>query len=133
MPATTPTTRPKRRWLRWLIALLLALLVWLLAVAAAIWSYASRSDAQPSDAIVVLGASAPQGVPSPVFAARIDHAITLQQHGVALTRHFYARMFQHNPELREIFNQGHQRSGTQQQALAMAVAAYAEHIDDPRC
>ncbi|MFM2341572.1 MAG: hypothetical protein RLZZ592_1225, partial [Pseudomonadota bacterium] len=37
----------------------------------------------------------------------------------------------HNPELREIFNQGHQRSGTQQQALAMAVAAYAEHIDDP--
>ena len=83
MPATTPTTRPKRRWLRWLIALLLALLVWLLAVAAAIWSYASRSDAQPSDAIVVLGASAPQGVPSPVFAARIDHAITLQQPGVA--------------------------------------------------
>jgi nitric oxide dioxygenase len=58
-------------------------------------------------------------------------APVLQQHGVALTRHFYARMFQHNPELREIFNQGHQRSGTQQQALAMAVAAYAEHIDDP--
>lgn len=58
-------------------------------------------------------------------------APVLETHGVDLTRHFYARMFQHNPELREIFNQGHQRSGTQQQALAMAVAAYARHIDDP--
>ncbi|MBE9610921.1 NO-inducible flavohemoprotein [Chitinilyticum piscinae] len=58
-------------------------------------------------------------------------APVLQQHGVALTRHFYARMFQHNPELKEIFNQGHQHNGSQQQALAMAVAAYAEHIDDP--
>jgi nitric oxide dioxygenase len=30
-----------------------------------------------------------------------------------------------------VFNQGHQQAGTQQQALAMAVAAYAEHIEDP--
>jgi nitric oxide dioxygenase len=58
-------------------------------------------------------------------------APVLQQHGVTLTRHFYERLFRHNPELREVFNQGHQRSGAQQQALAMAVAAYAEHIDDP--
>nr|WP_174873332.1 NO-inducible flavohemoprotein [Vogesella oryzae] len=55
----------------------------------------------------------------------------LKEHGVTLTRHFYARMFQHNPELKQIFNQGHQQAGSQQQALAMAVAAYAEHIDDP--
>lgn len=58
-------------------------------------------------------------------------ARVLQTHGEALTRHFYARMFTHNPELREVFNQGHQRSGTQQQALAMAVGAYATHIDAP--
>lgn len=58
-------------------------------------------------------------------------APVLQQHGVALTRHFYARMFQYNPELKEVFNQGHQRNGSQQQALAMAVAAYAENIDAP--
>lgn len=58
-------------------------------------------------------------------------APVLKAHGLALTSHFYARMFSHNPELREVFNQGHQRSGAQQQALAMAVAAYAEHIDDP--
>lgn len=58
-------------------------------------------------------------------------APTLKEHGVTLTRHFYERMFRHNPELREVFNQGHQRAGSQQHALAMAVAAYAEHIDDP--
>ncbi|OHX21054.1 NO-inducible flavohemoprotein [Chromobacterium sphagni] len=55
----------------------------------------------------------------------------LQQHGVALTSHFYRRMFEHNPELKHLFNQGHQHSGQQQQALAMAVLAYAQHIDDP--
>lgn len=55
----------------------------------------------------------------------------LQTHGEAITRHFYARLFEHQPELRAVFNQGHQRSGQQQQALAMAVAAYAAHIDDP--
>jgi nitric oxide dioxygenase len=55
----------------------------------------------------------------------------LKQHGVVLTSHFYQRMFQHNPELKNIFNQGHQHAGQQQQALAMAVAAYAEHIDAP--
>lgn len=55
----------------------------------------------------------------------------LKQHGVLLTSHFYQRMFQHNPELKNIFNQGHQHAGQQQQALAMAVAAYAEHIDAP--
>lgn len=58
-------------------------------------------------------------------------APVLEEHGIDLTTHFYARMFEHNPELREIFNQGHQRSGSQQHALAMAVAAYARHIDDP--
>lgn len=58
-------------------------------------------------------------------------AALLREHGVALTRHFYARMFEHNPELKAIFNQGHQREGSQQQALAMAVAAYAQHIDHP--
>ena len=58
-------------------------------------------------------------------------APVLREHGVALSRHFYARMFEHNPELKPMFNQGHQRAGSQQQALAMAVAAYAENIDDP--
>ncbi|MBI1772585.1 MAG: NO-inducible flavohemoprotein [Burkholderiales bacterium] len=55
----------------------------------------------------------------------------LKEHGVTLTRHFYARMFSRNPELKPVFNQGNQQSGSQQQALATAVLAYAEHIDNP--
>ncbi|MBQ0934307.1 NO-inducible flavohemoprotein [Ideonella paludis] len=56
---------------------------------------------------------------------------TLATHGEALTRHFYQRLFSHHPMLKEVFNQGHQHTGSQQQALAAAVLAYAQHIDDP--
>ena len=55
----------------------------------------------------------------------------LRESGVALTHHFYQRMLSHNPELKHIFNQAHQNSGAQPQALAMAVLAYAENIQDP--
>ena len=54
----------------------------------------------------------------------------LREHGVALTSHFYKRMLSHNPELRQVFNMGHQRAGFQQQALAGAVLAYAENIEN---
>ena len=55
----------------------------------------------------------------------------LREHGVLLTSHFYNRMFTHNPELRHMFNMGNQKNKKQQTALAMAVLAYAEHIDNP--
>ncbi|PSK95236.1 NO-inducible flavohemoprotein [Taibaiella chishuiensis] len=55
----------------------------------------------------------------------------LQEHGVLLTKHFYQRMFTHNPELKNMFNLGNQQNGKQQTALAMAVLAYAEQIDNP--
>ena len=55
----------------------------------------------------------------------------LKEHGVALTSHFYNRMFTHNPELKHIFNMGNQQNARQQTALATAVLAYAEHIDNP--
>ncbi|MBL8462674.1 MAG: NO-inducible flavohemoprotein, partial [Thauera sp.] len=55
----------------------------------------------------------------------------LKEHGVALTTYFYQRMFRHNPELKNIFNQSHNETGKQPVALAMAVLAYAENIDDP--
>jgi nitric oxide dioxygenase len=60
-----------------------------------------------------------------------DTVPVLKMHGLTLTKHFYARMFAHNPEMLEVFNQGNQSNGSQQQALAMAVAAYAEHIENP--
>jgi nitric oxide dioxygenase len=55
----------------------------------------------------------------------------LKEHGVALTTHFYQRMFSHNPELKNVFNMGNQQSGKQQVALAMAVLNYADNIEDP--
>ncbi|EEF78541.1 NO-inducible flavohemoprotein [Methylophaga thiooxydans] len=55
----------------------------------------------------------------------------LQQHGEALTTLFYERMFKNNPEVKPFFNQAHQHSGGQQRALAGAICAYAEHIDEP--
>lgn len=55
----------------------------------------------------------------------------LEEHGETLTRHFYERMFSHNPEVREYFNPAHQHAGSQQRALAGAICAYARHIDNP--
>ena len=55
----------------------------------------------------------------------------LREHGVALTSHFYKRMLTGNPELKNLFNQVHQARGHQQKALAGAVLAYAEHIENP--
>ncbi|WP_445116737.1 NO-inducible flavohemoprotein [Acinetobacter sp. WZC-1] len=55
----------------------------------------------------------------------------LRENGVALTGYFYQRMLGNHPELKETFNMGHQRSGAQAQALAGAVLAYAENIEDP--
>lgn len=59
-----------------------AFLSWLGWVAFNIAS-AGRPDTsgRHADVALVLGASAPNGTPSPVFAARIDHAIALQQSG----------------------------------------------------
>lgn len=57
---------------------------------------------------------------------------TLKASGQSLTDYFYQRMLNHVPQLKETFNMGHQRDGRQAKALANAVLAYAEHIDDPR-
>jgi len=54
----------------------------------------------------------------------------LQEHGETLTRHFYKRMFLHNPEVAPYFNPAHQAAGRQQKALAGAICAYAANIDN---
>jgi nitric oxide dioxygenase len=53
----------------------------------------------------------------------------LESGGEALTRHFYAMMLAEHPEVRPLFNQAHQASGSQQRALANGVLMYARHID----
>ena len=56
----------------------------------------------------------------------------LREQGMALTTHFYNRMFKYNPELKNLFNMGNQQNGRQQAALANAVLAYAENISNPQ-
>ena len=48
-----------------------------------IWDQAGRDERRAADAIVVMGAAQYDGRPSPLFAARLDHAITLYHDGVA--------------------------------------------------
>lgn len=55
----------------------------------------------------------------------------LRASGEDLTKYFYNRMFTNHPELRNIFNMGNQANGRQKSALANAVLAYAENIDNP--
>jgi len=44
---------------------------------------ATRDEAQPADAILVLGAAEYRGRPSPVLRARLDHALDLYRQGLA--------------------------------------------------
>jgi uncharacterized SAM-binding protein YcdF (DUF218 family) len=48
-----------------------------------VWRSARSDEARPADAIVVLGAAQYDGRPSPVLAARLDHALELWQQGYA--------------------------------------------------
>jgi uncharacterized SAM-binding protein YcdF (DUF218 family) len=81
--------RTKRRN-RMLLAVLLLILVlvagalgWCRWVYWQIESYANQDQAAPSDAIGVLGAAEYDGRPSPVFRARLDHALDLYHRGIA--------------------------------------------------
>lgn len=49
-------------------------------------------------------------------------------HGTQITATFYDAMFAAHPELLHLFNQGNQANGEQRQALARAVAAFAQRL-----
>jgi uncharacterized SAM-binding protein YcdF (DUF218 family) len=67
-----------------LVLLLLAgTLGWIFWVYAQIESYAHQDQAAPADAIGVLGAAEYDGRPSPVYRARLDHALQLYHRGIA--------------------------------------------------
>jgi uncharacterized SAM-binding protein YcdF (DUF218 family) len=63
-----------RRILTVVVAITFAL--WVIS-AAAVLLWSSRDEAQPAQAIVVLGAAQYAGKPSPVLRARLDHALDL--------------------------------------------------------
>jgi uncharacterized SAM-binding protein YcdF (DUF218 family) len=81
--------KPKRRKLAvWIVLAFFSLLL----IAAAVWcrwvywqiqAYADTDQAAPADAIGVLGAAEYDGRPSPVYRARLDHALELYHRGIA--------------------------------------------------
>jgi uncharacterized SAM-binding protein YcdF (DUF218 family) len=68
-----------------LVLLLLAggTAAWCCWVYSQIERYASKDDAAPADAICVFGAAEYDGRPSPVYRARLNHALNLYRHGIA--------------------------------------------------
>ena len=54
----------------------------------------------------------------------------LKERGLEITTTFYNRMFEKNPEIKSMFNMDKQQSGEQPKALAMAVLAAAQNIDN---
>jgi nitric oxide dioxygenase len=58
-------------------------------------------------------------------------APVLAEHGNPIIKRFYTRLFEAHPDLKNVFNMAHQEQGEQQEALARAVYAYAENIEDP--
>jgi uncharacterized SAM-binding protein YcdF (DUF218 family) len=79
-------SKPKRRTSALLLLTLLGVAgagIWCSWVYAQIETYANTDQAAPADAIGVLGAAEYDGRPSPVYRARLDHALELYHRGIA--------------------------------------------------
>ena len=82
-------SKPKRRKLALIVvlsvvlALLAAACIWCRWVYVQIQAYAGQDQAAQADAIGVLGAAEYDGRPSPVYRARLDHALELYHRGIA--------------------------------------------------
>ncbi len=78
--------RPRRRlylFRRFLAVVLVVALGWSVYVYQKIADVADHDEAVPADAIAVFGAAEYSGRPSPVFHARLDHAVELYQKQIA--------------------------------------------------
>jgi len=65
------------------VALVAAVVLYLAVTFVQVWLAARNDQARPAQAIVVFGTAQYNGVPSPVLAARLDHAIELYQRELA--------------------------------------------------
>ncbi|POP52286.1 NO-inducible flavohemoprotein [Zhongshania marina] len=54
----------------------------------------------------------------------------LQENGLSITEKFYEILFEAAPDLKHVFNMSNQRNASQSRALADAVLAYANNIDN---
>ena len=68
---------------RTLALILLVLLAWSAWVVHRINQVADQDQAQPADAIAVFGAAEYSGRPSPIYHARLDHAVSLYRKQIA--------------------------------------------------
>ncbi len=80
--------QPRRRGVRRVVvrlalALLALCLLYVAVTFVQVWLASRRDEARAADAIVVLGAAQYDGEPSPVLAARLDHAADLYRAGYA--------------------------------------------------
>ncbi len=71
------------RWWRLLLVVLLLVAGYAATLTARIYLAGLYDDRAPSDVIIVLGAAQYNGRPSPVYQARLDHALALYQEGYA--------------------------------------------------
>jgi uncharacterized SAM-binding protein YcdF (DUF218 family) len=75
--------------MRWVLGVVAAAVIAAVLVvggtAYAVWKQARADEQAPADAILVLGSAQYDGVPSPVFEARLDHALALFEDGLAPT------------------------------------------------
>jgi len=74
--------RPFRRAL---LVVILALIAYPLWLGFRVWDQSHNDEVYFADAIVVLGAAQYNGTPSPVFKARLDHAVYLYEEDLAET------------------------------------------------
>jgi uncharacterized SAM-binding protein YcdF (DUF218 family) len=70
---------------RAVLVVILAVLAYPLWLGFRVWDQSHNDEVYRADAIVVLGAAQYNGVPSPVFKARLDHAIYLYNEDLAAT------------------------------------------------
>jgi vancomycin permeability regulator SanA len=70
-------------WLWMFAAICTAALAYLGSICVQIEEAANQQQLHPADAIVVFGAAEYSGRPSPVYRARLDHALELFQRGIA--------------------------------------------------
>jgi len=83
-PRPPKKDRPFLRFIRRVIGLvLLIILGWTLWVVHRINQVGAEDQAQSADAIAVFGAAEYSGRPSPVYHARLDHAVSLYQRHIA--------------------------------------------------
>ena len=83
-PNSQKRSHPLLRFLSWFAVVLILLCVaWSLWVTHEINRVAHEDEARPADAIAVFGAAEYAGRPSPIYHARLDHAVALYQRQIA--------------------------------------------------